>query len=670
GIISTIIQTRSNQRKLQTTVRSSDIITVCRGPGLYESVPTEHLVPGDLIVIPPHGVVMNCDAALLSGNCIVNESMLTGESVPVTKIPLPNRSDIIYNNKEHSRNTLYSGTQIIQTRYYGTERVMAVVLRTGFLTAKGNLVRSIMYPPPVDYKFETDSYKFVAVLACIAGVGFINSILTKLAHGETVRNIVVDSLDLITIVVPPALPAAMTVGRMYAQRRLQQRGIYCISPRAINVSGSINCVCFDKTGTLTEEGLDLWGVVPITTAANDDLEQESAGAIGQSKGGAAFIDSVRQSDNLEQIPLMVGMAACHSLTLIDGNLIGDPLDLKMFEWTEWSLEEPGVADNEKFDMVTPTVVRQNTSGGVEIGIVRQFPFSSSLQRMSVITRTLGDSEFELYVKGSPEMISSLALPNSVPNNFAAELEKYTQQGYRVIALAHRRLTKMNYAKVQRAVREEVENELTLLGLVIMENRLKEETTGVMRVLKNAAIRTIMVTGDNMLTAISVARECGMLESTDKVYVVGAETDRNEKIPRLTFTPTNNMLPMQMESDPSNRSVPPEGKNVPKNQNNNELSTGRCLANAESPINHYSFAITGTVFSIVRTHFSELMPKLLVRGTVFARMSPDQKQQLVQDLQGLGYFVAMCGDGANDCGALKAAHAGISLSDAESSVASP
>lgn len=63
-------------------------------------------------------------------------------------------------------------------------------------------------------------------------------------------------------------------------------------------------------------------------------------------------------------------------------------------------------------------------------------------------------------------------------------------------------------------------------------------------------------------------------------------------------------------------------------------------------------------------------QIMVRGTIYARMSPDQKAQLVEHLQALGYGVGMCGDGANDCGALKAAHAGISLSEAEASVASP
>lgn len=65
-------------------------------------------------------------------------------------------------------------------------------------------------------------------------------------RGIGTGEIIVDALDLITIVVPPALPAAMTVGRMYAQSRLKKENVFCISPRTINVAGSIDCVCFDK----------------------------------------------------------------------------------------------------------------------------------------------------------------------------------------------------------------------------------------------------------------------------------------------------------------------------------------------------------------------------------------------------------------------------------------
>ncbi|KAH9523383.1 hypothetical protein Btru_039892 [Bulinus truncatus] len=76
------------------------------------------------------------------------------------------------------------------------------------------------------------------------------------------------------------------------------------------------------------------------------------------------------------------------------------------------------------------------------------------------------------------------------------------------------------------------------------------------------------------------------------------------------------------------------------------------------------------WGVIRQYIPDLLEKIVVRGTVFARMGPDQKGQLVQVLQDVGYYVGMCGDGANDCGALKSAHMGISLSEAEASVASP
>lgn len=150
--------------------------------------------------------------------------------------------------------------------------------------------------------------------------------------------IAIEALDLITIAVPPALPAAMTVGRFYAQQRLEKNRIYCISPRAINVSGSIDCVCFDKTGTLTEDGLDMWGVVPKSSTNY-------------------FQIPIRQTNRLPQEDFLFGMVTCHSITIMGGEMKGDPLDLKMFESTGWVLEEANVSDDTKYDLLFPTIVR-------------------------------------------------------------------------------------------------------------------------------------------------------------------------------------------------------------------------------------------------------------------------------------------------------------------------
>lgn len=674
-----VMQTRKNQINLWSRVHSRDVASVMRG-GEEAIISTDQLVPGDVLVIPSHGCIMHCDAVLLTGNCIVNESMLTGESVPVTKTPLPNSTTLMYNEKEHARHTLFCGTQIIQTRYYGHERVFAVVIRTSFSTAKGNLVRSILYPPPVDFKFERDSYKFVQILAGFAALGVIYTVISKVMRGNEWSEITLEALDLITIVVPPALPAAMTVGRMYAQARLEKSNIFCISPRTINVSGSINCVCFDKTGTLTEDGLDMWGVVPVQNSK--------------------FQLPIR---NVSTLPwhehFLKAMVTCHGITMIDGSLVGDPLDIKMFESTGWILEEPDVSDVTKFDLISPTVVKPPSSNTIssnldedplEVGIVRQFPFSSTLQRMSVITRRLGAGSFTLYCKGSPEMILSLSNSKTVPPDFEQELEGYTREGYRVLGLGYKEFpSKLSYAKMQRLSREEAESDLVFLGLVVMENRLKPETSGVLHILRDAHIRTIMVTGDNMLTALSVARDCGIVQCGQRVIMVHTANNQHTGPPIVYFTQSNSAASptdtihviseisqiTNTESITSLQTIDSVTVNqlangTARNSIITELPIDNTIEEGGKLSSDYSFALTGSTWTILRSHYPDIMNKVAQRGAVFARMSPDHKQQLVQTLQTLDYFVAMVGDGANDCGALKAAHAGISLSEAESSVASP
>ncbi|CAC5383952.1 ATP13A2 [Mytilus coruscus] len=380
---------------------SSSTISVCRGGTAYEDVPVSHLVPGDLISIPHNGCTMTCDAVLTAGTCIVNESMLTGESVPVTKTQLSHQEDSeVYSADLHKRHTLFSGTKVLQTRYYGHAKVTAVVVRTGFKTAKGELVRGILYPKPLGFKFYQDAMKFVLFLSGIALMGMTYSVVILVRKGVVIPKIVLRALDIITVIVPPALPAAMTIGTVYAQNRLKKTGIFCISPPRINFCGRLDLFCFDKTGTLTEDGLDMSGVLPVQDQR--------------------FIGVVYNPAELERNHVIQCMATCHSLTLIDGELSGDPLDLIMFESTKWILEEPG-RDTSKFDTIMPTVVKPCTKdtflsnakeSDYEIGIIRQFTFSSSLQRMSVITRKIDDDHMVLYCKGAPEKVTSLCDPET------------------------------------------------------------------------------------------------------------------------------------------------------------------------------------------------------------------------------------------------------------------
>lgn len=137
------------------------------------------------------------------------------------------------------------------------------------------------------------------------------------------------ALDLITVVVPPALPATLSIGTGFAISRLRKAGIFCISPSRVNVAGQINVCCFDKTGTLTEDGLDILGVRAIERNVN---------RFGELLEDIHDLPSRRDKSNF-----LYALATCHSLKKVDGNIIGDPLDVKMFEFTKWTLEEGDIA---------------------------------------------------------------------------------------------------------------------------------------------------------------------------------------------------------------------------------------------------------------------------------------------------------------------------------------
>lgn len=644
SICISLYETKRQQIALHDMAEYSSLqyVNVCRGGQIFEDIPSCNLVPGDVITIPSCGCHMSCDAVLITGSCIVNESMLTGESVPETKTSLHKHDDDeFYDPQLHKKHTLFSGTEIIQTRYYGSDKVIAVVIRTGFSTTKGELLRAIKFPRPLGFRFYKEAMRFVYFLFFLSSIGMGYTIYLYVERKVPILTTILRALDIITIVVPPALPAALTVGIVYAQNRLKKVGIFCISPPHINVAGKLKLICFDKTGTLTEDGLDLWGVISVDNRSFCSVIHDPVLLPWDSR-------------------FIACMATCHSLTMIHDKLTGDPLDLKMFLSTKWNLEEPG-QDNNKFDLLEPTVVypvNNTAKEPFQIAIIRQFPFSSTLQRMSVVCRTLGASHMDLYVKGAPEKIVTLCTENTVPSNFEMLLQNYTLKGFRVLALAWKPLeSKLTWHHLQRIRRTELEKNLNFLGLLIMQNMLKSETLPIINTLKKAYIKCVMVTGDNLLTALSVARECGMVSYTEKIIIVKALPPENNNPAKIKWDIG--------ESSPAGSDCDLESTFA--NNKNVELYQKISIEEEEQ---YYHFAIDGKSFSVVRNYFPEIFPKLIVRGTIFARMAPDQKTQLVEALQEIGYSVGMCGDGANDCGALKAADVGISLSEAEASVAAP
>jgi len=651
SLSSALYQTRKNQQNLRDTIVSSEVSSRLRSDGTSHQVISSDLVPGDIIIVPDHGCQLLCDAVLLEGQAIMDESMLTGESVPVTKTSLAKHpATTIYDNKEHEKHTLKCGTKVIQTRKYRDQVVTAVVVRTGYLTTKGDLVRSILYPPPVDFQFEKDSHKFIFGMACIATVGMIYSMIRMVQADESFKDVVFEVFDLITIVVPPALPAAMTIGIVLANQRLLPKNIFCISPRTINVAGAVDCTCFDKTGTITEDGMDMWGVLAVQSGLAS-LQGEVVG-VGWKEPEQDI--SALAHDSL----LVLGMATCHELNIIGGEMRGDPLDEKMFSSTGWKLEMEG-EEQSQLDQLSMPYMRSpmtSTNSVIQAAPQKLFQFSSDVQRMSVVTRVMEEQQegfskpaTRVFCKGSPEMIQRLCLPDTLPPDYTSVLESYASHGFRILALASKVIVPAmaKAGKINKMTREQVESELTFLGLVILENRLKTASIGVLRELRGANIRTVMVTGDNILTAVSVARDCGMVPQGEDIIRCRAELVMGK--PSVSWV---RLVDRPVEQ----KILQPPKKDTTK------------LSLETSP---YHLAVDGASFDIICDSFRDsILPFLATRGAVFARMRPDMKQRLVEILQDLDYRVIMCGDGANDCGALKAANAGISLSEAEASVASP
>lgn len=246
------------------------------------------------------------------------------------------------------------------------------------------------------------------------------------------------------------------------------------------------------------------------------------------------------------------MATCHSLTTIHGTLNGDPLDIEMFQSIKWEYIEPG-QEHTRFDNLAPAIVRpiklnrskspttsptsdgELTVAAYSIGIIKQHQFSSEAQCMSVIVRVLGENHMNIFAKGAPEKIHSLCQPKTIPNDFFEVLYGYTSRGYRVIGLAHKKLSsKIKWIDVERMKRTEIETELIFDGFLILMNCLKPETTNIIEELHAAKLRTVMITGDNIFTALSVAKDCRMIKPNEEVYIIKCDGNHCDNKPKLSI----------------------------------------------------------------------------------------------------------------------------------------
>jgi len=659
--------------------------------------------------------------------------MLTGESIPIVKTHISASTNQMFDYNQDKTHILYSGTKILQKRSIGGKKVLALAIATGFNTEKGNLIRSILYPKDSEYRFQKDSVKYILLMGSLTIIGFLVSIPFMIENDIPTEDIILRCLDLITTTVPPALPACLGIGISYALQRLKKKGIICINRSRVNIVGKINMICFDKTGTLTEDHLDVYGYRPIKFFKNsfmfeiflDNIDNQVFNNFSyyREKMLNSNNSNWKQDKNKDINSYFVEcLATCHSLTKVNGKIIGDPIDIAMFESTGWVLKE-NLEDEENYDSLISTFVRPGeekdlqeklSQEGVEedliikshyeVGIVRRFDFTSKLQRMTVLVKNVNENSFKVFSKGSPEKIKELCRPDTIPENFTSILAKYTMKGFRVLAISMKML-KMNYMNSQKIQREHLESNMIFLGLIIVQNKLKPKTKISIDSLQNAQYRMLMATGDNILTAISVARECFLIKPEAPVYMCEIIKEGGEN--KLTWNKIetfieedeineeNKIAGELSDSSKFSHNFEPEvfesfqSKNKPHsrkgsfNREVTETFEETEVENIENDVfqidinyfpfryqaeEDYSIAISGMTFQklvklrnkFLKTNqesfkkYYEFLKIILNSGIIYARMSPEHKTLLIDCLKEENFYVCMCGDGANDCGALRTA----------------
>ena len=779
AILIGVLETRKNMKHIEEISRYSCPVKVYRKNENNEvmegvEIDSTELVPGDVYELPEEGLSLPCDTIIISGSAIINESMLTGESTPVIKVRMIGTNDIYdTTNSSYEKFILFAGTKIIQKRKIGNNKIMGIVFNSGYNTFKGNLIRGILHPKKEKSQFIHDSIKYIIIMSIFTLVGF--GVVLKFLivdHKNSAGEIVYRFFDLFGTAVPASLPACLVIGVSMGVSRLKDKKIMCIQRDRLNRSGEINILVFDKTGTLTEDHLDIKGFVTTKINGNKKFEFNKFTESCENYSNTV-IEHFKRADksikdfNKDLLQYYVEcLACCHQLTYVKEKLLGDPIDIQMFESTGWILKENNSADNNNSvnslilnyirpkceeDMVLSFQDNNNLNEKLknryEIAIAKRFDFSSKLQRMTVIGKNINEDFFKVFCKGSPEKIKELCDPSTIPESFDETLNNYTTRGYRVLGMAAKSL-KMSFKQSQEIRRDIVEKNMIFLGLLIVQNKLKEKTKECLEKFDNADLRMVMATGDNILTAICVSKDCNLIRKNqemiscsienvngiDKLKWEKLEDDRNDDMisifenrrDLLTNEALINNDTLKINTKTTNTLYdfyPPEninqGENMESaykkklkniNQNNflkDEDNNSVILSRSNSIMSQkskgsfipklmieekvpytlckddsFGIAISGPTFERLFLLNDRYMKKkdelfksahdafrlVLKNGRVFARMAPNHKALLVEAFKKEGFMTLMCGDGANDCSALRTAHVSVSLSEGEASIA--
>jgi Ca2+-transporting ATPase len=456
--------------------------------GIEKELNTKDIVPGDIVVLRA-GDKIPADGRILEARELdIDESSLTGESIPVNKVVR------VVGQEEASqsrKNMAYMGTSVVRGRGF------MVVTSTGSNTRFGQIALLLKQTErektPLQLKLAEFS-KFFSIFVFFIVVAIF---LIGLWRGIKTEEIFTTSVAIAVAAIPEGLLVAVTVILAIGMQRILKEGSLVRKLIAAETLGSTTVICTDKTGTLTKGEMQVDHIVTLSSIFS---------LIGEANGAGGKIAEEEKQELDHMIAVRIGM-------ICNNAVIENPDDeLKNWkihgDYTERALLQSGISVG--FD---PQEIRKNF---VRIG---EIPFSSERKFMATLNK-LNSGNCKIYVKGAPEEIinrSRYVLVEGVKKQMTEKDLKFlkkkqedlSRKGLRVLSVAFKSGAVDLLDDFKEENSDEIISELVFVGLIALKDPLRPEARSTVKLAKDAGIRTIIITGDNRLTAKTIANELGM-----------------------------------------------------------------------------------------------------------------------------------------------------------------
>ena len=473
--------------------------------GKEAEIDSRELVPGDIILLET-GSKVPADARLIDIAAFqIDEASLTGESVPSNKTTDPLENNILVNDQE---NMVFMGTIVTKGH------AKAVVTGTGMDTEIGKIADMVQEAEEKLSPLQVKLKKFgtwlgvvtIGICLVVFGVGVLREYLTTdLFESSFAFEMFLASVALAVAAIPEGLPAIVTISLAFGVRRMASRNALIRKLPAVETLGCTNIICSDKTGTLTKNEMTVRDIY----ANNTLVEVTGDGYTPEGNFMQAGDDEVNISD-LEL--LFRGSALCNDSRLNHNErweIFGDPTEGAL-------LVSAGKAGFKKSELEN------------RFPRINEIPFDSERKCMTTIHRV--DDENIAYIKGAPDVIIDnckyISINGQVKDITGADKKRILEVNHemanralRVLGFAYKSLTEKYISEP-----EEVENDLTFIGLQAMIDPPREEVRESITKCRSAGISTVVITGDHKLTAIAITTELGLFKEGDKA-LSGEELDK-------------------------------------------------------------------------------------------------------------------------------------------------